>query len=110
MKQYVIDELTRDDYEKLRAHMDAAFGDSGVGGIYWIPIAEEMLDGLQTTHEDCQPFYFAMELTPERLSCELLARTRERLHCPCMAYAVEKQRNWIIDATDAMLEKLGICV
>ena len=108
MKQYVIDELTRDDHQKLKAHLDETYGDSGVGGIYWLPLAEEMLSGLQPAHDDCKPYYFALELTPDRLSCELLVRTRERLHCPCMAYASEAQRNWIIDATDAILEKLGI--
>jgi hypothetical protein len=108
MKQYVIDELTRDDHRKLKTHLDETYGDSGVGGIYWIPLPEEMLSGLQTAHDDCKPYSFAFELTPDRLSCELLVRTRERLHCPCMAYAGEAQRNWIIDATDAILEKLGI--
>ncbi len=110
MKQYVIDELTRDDYEKLRAYLDETYGDSGVGGIYWLPLAEEMLDGLQSAHETCKPYYFAIELTPDRLSCELLVRTSERLHCPCMAYAAEEQRNWLIAVADAMLEKLGIQV
>ncbi len=108
MKQYVIDELTRDDYRKLQAHLDETYGDSGVGGIYWIPIDDGMLTGLQTDHNDCKPYYFALELTPDRLSCELLVRTQERLHCPCMTYAVEPQRNWIIDVTDAILERLGI--
>lgn len=108
MKQYVIDELTPDEHRKLQTYLDETYGDSGVGGIYWVPIDEEMLSGLQTTHKECKPYYFALELTPDRLSCELLVRTRERLHCPCMVYAVEAQRNWIIDVTDAILEKLGI--
>lgn len=108
MKQYVIDELTGDEYRRLKSYLDDTYGDSGVGGIYWVPLNEEMLAGLQATHDDCKPYYFALELAPDRLSCELLVRTHDRLHCPCMAYAVESQRNWIIGVTDAILEKLGI--
>lgn len=110
MKQYVIDELNKDDYQKLKDRMDTAYGDSRVGGLYWIPIAEDLLDGLQAEHKDCKPYYFAMELEPDRLSCELLVRTKGRLHCPCMAYATKRQQDWIIDVADAMLEKLGISI
>jgi hypothetical protein len=51
---------------------------------------------------------FAQKLEQNFLACELLVRIRKHIRCDCMAYATEKQRNWLIDQTDALLEKLDI--
>jgi hypothetical protein len=108
MKQYVIDELRPEDYKKIKAYMDENFGDSALEGVYWMPLDREMLTGIQSEHVDCQPFYFAMELEPNRMACELLVRTKSRIRCGCIGYATEAQRNWIIGVTDAIFEKLEI--
>ena len=108
MKQYVIDELRYQDYERIRAYFDESFGESELGGIYWLPLDPEMLKEVQAAHTTCQPFYFALDLKPDRLSCELLVRTRNRIRCDCIGYANERQRNWIIKVLDAMLEKLEV--
>lgn len=110
MKQYVIDQLRLEDYHKIKHYMDERFEGSGVGGLYWIPLDTDIYDDLQKLHGDCQPFYFAIELSEERVSCELLVRTTRRIRCDCVAYATMVQRNWIIDAMDAIMEKLGISV
>ena len=110
MKQYVIDELRPADYQKLKAFLDDKWGTAEFGGVYWIPLVTDQLGTTQTEHESCQPFHFALELEPTRLSCELLVRTRQRIRCDCIAYASEKQRNWIIGYLDDILEKLAISV
>lgn len=110
MKQYVIDELRPTDYQKLKAFLDDKWGTAEFGGVYWIPLVTDQLGTTQTEHESCQPFHFALELEPTRLSCELLVRTRQRIRCDCIAYASEKQRNWIIGYLDDILEKLAISV
>lgn len=53
---------------------------------------------------------FALKLEQNLLACELLVRTQKHIRCDCMAYATEKQRNWLIDQIDAVLEKLAICI
>jgi hypothetical protein len=108
MKQYVIDELRYQDYEKIESFFDKSFGKSGMDGIYWVPIDPEMLTDMQATHLTCQPYYFALDLEPDRLSCELLVRSRHRIRCDCIGYADKRQRNWIIDTLDGVLEKLEI--
>ena len=108
MKQYVVDEIRPADYEKIKAYLDAEFGPAEMGGIYWVPVAQEMLNEVQSAHEPCQPFFFALDLEPERLSCELLIRTRSRIRCDCINYATEPQRNWLISVVDAVFEKLEI--
>ena len=110
MKQYVIDQLRLEDYHPLKQYMDERFDGSGVGGLYWVPLNADLYGYVQQAHGDCHPFYFAVELTEERMSCELLVRTTQRMRCDCVAYASTEQRNWIIDTMDAVLEKLGISI
>ena len=43
MKQYVIDELRPEDHKKIKAYLEENFGPASVAGIYWIPLAEDML-------------------------------------------------------------------
>jgi hypothetical protein len=108
MKQYVIDELRPDDHEKVRAYFEREFGQAQLGDIYWIPLDETLLSETQTMHEDCKPFYFAVELTPDTLACEFLVRTRNTIRCDCIRYATEYQRNWLIRTIDRIFRKLDI--
>jgi hypothetical protein len=108
MKQYVIDELRLGDYAKIKAFLDEHYAATGIDDLYWIPIEEEHLSAVQRAHADCAPFYFAVELEEERLSCELLIRSQNKIRCNCIAYADETQRNWIIAVVDAFFDKLEI--
>ena len=108
MKQYVIDEIRAPDYEKISAYLNEEFGSPEMGGIYWIPLPEMLMNDVQQAHKTCQPYYFALDLVHECLSCELLVRTKSRVRCDCMGYANESQRNWIVSVVDAMFEKLEI--
>jgi hypothetical protein len=108
MKHYVIDELRPKDYQKIKSHLDANFSVAGFEGLYWLPLDEEAFEDVQAEHADCQPFYFALELTPERLACELLVRTNQRMKCKCIRYATTDQIDWLIRFVDAMSERLGI--
>ncbi len=108
MKQYVIDELRPEDFRKIKEYLDANFAAPGFEGLYWLPMDEEAYDGLQKRHANCQPYYFALELTPERLACELLVRTNKRMKCKCIQYATDDQRNWLVQSIDAMADRLGI--
>ena len=108
MKQYVVDELRPDDYRKLKEYLDDNFAVPSVSGLYWLPLDEQLYADVQKTHSDCQPFYFALELTSERLACETLVRTNNRVRCQCIQYATESQRNWLIQVVDAFFDRLGI--
>lgn len=110
MKQYVVDELKPEDHQDLAAYLERHGQSSGVDGLYWLPIGESLLTTEQQAHHDCKPFAFALELLPDRLVCELLVRTRNRVRCNCIAYATPEQRGWLMDTIDAILEKLGVKV
>ena len=108
MKQYRIDELRADDYQKLRDYLDEAYGPSRVEGLYWVPLQQNLLNKVQAAHIKCQPFYFAVELQPTSISFELLIRTTNRVRCDCIDYANPAQRENIIYFADKLFEKLKI--
>ncbi len=108
MKQYVIDEIRFEDYEKIRAWFDKNKDDSAIDGIYWLLIDEKVLNETQLAHLKCRPFYFVIELEPTRISCELLVRTRNTVRCDCMKYATDEQFLWLVRRIDSMLDALEI--
>jgi hypothetical protein len=108
MKQYVIDEIRPQDYEKIKGYLDEAFGGAGVDGLYWVPMEDTLLSGAQQAHGACAPFFMALELGPDRLAAELLVRTRSRVRCDCIHYADQRQRDWLVRTVDAIFEKLEI--
>jgi hypothetical protein len=110
MKQYVIDELRLEDYGKIKSYFDKNTERSNIEGIYWFYLDQSTLTEIQASHEDCKPFYIAVELEEEKISCELLVRTGSRIRCDCIQYATEAQREWIIRLIDSILEKLEVHV
>lgn len=107
MKQYVIDQLRPNDYFKIKAYLDINLRLSGIPDIYWLILPLEMLEGNQAEHADCQPLYFALELSQSALSCELLVRTLSHVRCDCMRYASLAQRNWLIQTIDDICDQLA---
>ncbi|MEJ2158546.1 MAG: hypothetical protein P8X96_24745 [Desulfobacteraceae bacterium] len=108
MKQYVIDELRPDDYRKIKEYLDANFSVDGYEGLYWLLLDETAYADVQKDHTDCQPFYFALELTSRQLACELLVRTNNQMKCKCIRYATADQINWLVRSLDAISDRLGI--
>lgn len=108
MKQYVIDELRPSDYKALKTYLDKQFGPSEIEGIYWIPVATDMLTDIQAAHTECRPQYVAVDLDDKRLACEFLVRSKNRVRCDCIHYATENQRNWLIGLIDNIFERLQI--
>jgi hypothetical protein len=108
VKQYRIDELRPNDYEKIKGYLDEHFGSSQIEGVYWVPLDADLLDQVQGAHVECQPFYFAVVLEPTVIAFEFLIRTRKRVRCDCIHYANEAQRDSIIGFGDSIFERLKI--
>ena len=108
MKQYTVDELRFQDYNKIKAFMTQNYEGSEVEGIFWIPIDKSLLNETQAKHKDCAPFYFAVDIEPTKMSCEFLIRTRNRIRCDCMGMASPAQRNWLMETIDSILDQLEI--
>jgi hypothetical protein len=110
MKQYVIDQLQEQDTEALESYLTRQFGPPALERVYWILLDPEYYTTLQAAHESCHPLYFALQLKPGAFVGELLVRTHSRMHCDCMAYANEAQRNWLIALMDSIVQQLDISV
>lgn len=110
MKQYLIDGLRPEDYEKLKRYCDETFGKPSLGSIYWVEIEPSLLNEQQKAHLKCQPHYFTLELEQQHLSCELLVRIKKNIKCDCMGYADKRQREWLMDSVDGILDTLGITI
>lgn len=108
MKQYVIDEIRPGDRPAIQADLDARWGPADLGGIYWIPLEPGLLNPVQARHVDCQPHCVALELETDRLVCEMLVRTRNRMRCDCIGYADAAQRAWLMERVDAIFDRLQI--
>lgn len=108
MKQYVIDELRPADYQTVKKFLDDHYAVQGFDGLYRIEVPQKLLSATQKDHQACGPFYFAVELMPRQLSCELLVRSQERIRCDCIGYATQAQRDWIVQLVDGIFEKLSI--
>lgn len=108
MKQYRVDELRLEDYDKIKTHLDERFGSSHMEGVYWVSLDPDLMDPVQAAHVDCQPFCFAVVLNPSVISFELLIRTRNRVSCDCIHYANKAQRDSIIGFADTIFDELKI--
>jgi len=108
MKQYVIDQLRESDYEQIRDYLTHHTETAAMEGIYYVDLPRELYSSLQKDHGDCQPYYFAINLTRKQVGFEWLIRSRNTLRCACIGYATPDQRDYIIDYADGMLERLRI--
>jgi hypothetical protein len=108
MKQYVIDQLNVSEYEKILDYLDKNAEKTVMGGIYRLEIPKEHSTPTQLEHTECQPHYFAVNLTLKRVAFELLIRSQPKIRCNCIAYATPQQRDYIIQLADNMMEQLNI--
>jgi hypothetical protein len=105
MRQYVIDQLSREERANIESYLKRTLKPGPVDGLYWIEVPRDLLSGEQLGHDDCGPFFFAVELEAESVCFELLIRSQSNLHCSCIAYATPSQRDFILRFVDQMLER-----
>lgn len=108
MKQYVIDQLRESDYDRIRDYLANHAESAAMEGIYYVDLPDALYTDMQKTHNHCQPYYFAVNLTRKQVGFEWLIRSRNTLRCACIGYATQAQRDYIIDYADGMLDRLRI--
>jgi len=105
MRQYVIDQLSKEERANIASYLKRKLQPGPMSGIYWIEIPRDLLSGDQILHKDCEPYFFAVELEDEAVCFELLVRSQSNLHCSCIAYATPAQRDFVLRFVDQMLEE-----
>ncbi len=105
MRQFVIDELNKEERDNLDNYMKRTLKSGGMDGMFWLPVPHDLLAEAQHGHEKCGPFYFGIELAEKKLIVELLIRSESNLHCSCIAYATKDQRDFLLAYMDKMLQE-----
>lgn len=109
MRTYCIDELREEETARLAERLKRAALAAGMPDLYWLPVPETLLNGVQQEHlGECGPYAMALELFPDALRLELLVRARNRLRCDCVAYAGPELVVHMIDHVNGLLRELDI--
>jgi len=108
MRQYLLDEISRSDYQGLKDYLTAHAQASGLQDIWWVDLPKDLLSPEQFEHRDCQPFRFAVELGDTFLRLEFLIRSRTTMRCSCIGYATRAQRDFILAFADRLVDDLGL--
>jgi hypothetical protein len=103
MRQFVIDELSILERANLESYLKRSLKPGPMAGIFWIELPGDLLAEAQQGHDQCGPFYLAVEIEDKRVCFELLVRSKTNLHCTCIAYATPVQRQFVLDFIDRML-------
>jgi hypothetical protein len=105
MRQFVIDELSREERDNLDNYLKRNAKYGGMEGMFWLPVPDDLLAEAQQGHQDCGPFFFGLELAEKKLIIELLVRSQSNLHCSCISYATKAQRDYLLSFLDTMLQE-----
>lgn len=108
MRQLLINELNREEADKVKAFLKANSRAGAVEGLYWLMIPEALAGVAQVGHEGCGPFAFAIEAGDDFVSFELLVRSESNLHCPCTCYPTFAQREFLLVFMDRLVNEQGI--
>jgi hypothetical protein len=105
MRQYKIDELSREERANIESYLKRSLLPGPVEGVFWIEVPPDLLSMEQRAHVDCGPFFFGVVLEEEAVCFEMLARSQTNLHCSCIAYASPAQRDFVLRFVDNMLQE-----
>ena len=108
MRQFIIDDLSREEMDNLETYMNNKLDAGAMDGMFWLNVPEDLEAESQQGHEDCRPFCFGFELTRDRMIMELLVRSRSNMHCSCIAYATKTQRDFALAFLDTMFAEKQI--
>jgi len=105
MRQYVIDQLSREERANIENYLKRTLQPGPVAGVFWIEVPQDLLSEDQRRHDECAPFFLGVELTAEAVCFELLVRSQTNLHCSCIAYASAAQRDFVLRIADKMVQE-----
>lgn len=103
MRQFVVDELSKEEQDNLESYLKRTLKAGPMEGVFWLPLPEDLLAEAQQGHGQCGPFFFGIELGRNRLIAEFLVRSQSNLHCSCISYSTPVQRQFLLGFLDRML-------
>lgn len=110
MRSYIIEDLRKEDIERIKQRLDAMELGGLMDDLHWFPLPPALLNPEQQEHKECGPHCMALEVGDTWLKLELLVRARNILRCSCVSYATSEQRAHMMDYLDTLLKELDISV
>ena len=108
MRQYLLDEISRDDIPRVRDYLNQHAVAARIEDIWWVDLQEDLLSPEQFEHRDCRPHRFAVEVGDNFVRFEFLIRSLQTMRCSCIAYATRQQRDFIMAYADRLVEDLAL--
>ena len=108
MRQLLIDELVPEDVAAVIRFLRANAVESGIEGLYWVELTEDLLDPGQFEVKDDQPFCFAVELGDSWVKFELLIRSRTNMRSCETRFASRIQQEFVLKYCDRIIGELGL--
>jgi hypothetical protein len=105
MRHVEISELSKEEADNIDNYLKRNLKSSPIDGMFWLELSRDMYGPSQKGHDDCGPFYMGVELSRDSVCFELLVRSKTNLHCSCISYATNEQRQHLIDFIDRMIEE-----
>ncbi len=111
MRSYLIEDITKENMEKIRSYLERKGYKRPIKDLYWIEVPGEILTPLQREHlSSCGPYVFSLETGKNWVKVELLIRPTTTLRCTCISYATPEQRKYVIEHIDELIKNLDISV
>jgi hypothetical protein len=105
MRQLLIDDLSREEQANIENYLKRTVKQGGIAGMYWLAVPDDLLGAAQQDHQECGPFHFGIELAEYSVTFELLVRSESNLHCTCISYATDAQREFLLKFVDRMISE-----
>ena len=108
MRQYMLDEIVRNDMPRVREYLHEHAIAARLEDIWWVDLQVDLLSPEQFDHRDCQPHRFAVEVGDDFVRFEFLIRSLQTMRCSCIAYATRQQRDFILAYADRLVKELAL--
>lgn len=101
----LIDGLSIEEQANIDSYLKRTVKSASIAGMFWLAVPDDLLGPAQLGHGDCGPFYFGIELGRNSVAFEFLVRSESNLHCSCICYATDAQRDHLLRFVDRMLKE-----
>jgi len=108
MRQILIDELIHDEVAAAHEFLRANAVESGIEGLYWVELTEDLLDPEQFEQKRDHPFCFAVEVGDSWIKLELLIRSRHNMRSAETRFASRSQLEFVLEYSNRIIEKAGL--
>lgn len=108
MRYYLIDEIAPQNMKKAMGFLGKNTMTSCLDSLFWVRLPDDLLSQEQYEHDQCRPYVFAVETGADWIKFELFIRTLNTMKCTCPAYCSKKQRDFVMNFADSMIEELAI--